>query len=598
MKEKNLLKGGEYIIRATQPADVFTSKDLSEEQTMMREATRDFIETEILSRIEEVDSKNNALQRELSDKIGALGMYKVHMPESLGGLGLDFNTSTVIGEEIGVSTGSFSVTFNAHTGIGMLPILYFGTEEQKKKYLPDLMDGKKVASYCLTEPSSGSDALAAKTQAVLSEDGSHYVLNGQKMWISNAGFADVFVVFAQVDGDKFSTFILDKEMEGLTLGEEEHKLGITGSSTRMVFLENVKVPVENLLGEVGKGHLIAFNALNTGRFKLGASCLGGCKAIIEESVKYANERHQFKQPISNFGAIKYKLAEMAIGTFALDSIVYRTSGLINDWAHKLMDEGETVEQAKLKSAKEYALESSILKVVGSEVLDYCADEGVQIFGGMGYSSESSVNRAYRDSRINRIFEGTNEINRLVIFNTLVRSAMKGRLDLVSPALAVQKELKEGSETNYSFEGPYAEHYESLENNKKLILMMVGSAMKYQMDQKINLKHEQEIMMNLADMMSAVYCMESMLLKVDKIRLSGKNVEKLSLYENILKVYFFDNNINLYKFALDSIGSFIESEQQANYVTAARKYTKSSLCNVKELRRNIADDVIANGAYGF
>lgn len=592
------LKGGEYLIAKTDPTHIFSPEEFTEEQRMIVNSFENFIRTEIHPNMEKIEKQEGNINRELCKKVGDLGLFSTHMPENLGGLDLDFNTNTAIGESVGISSGSFSVTFNAHTGIGMLPILYFGTQEQKEKYLPQLMMGEWVASYCLTEPSSGSDALSAKTQAILSEDGTHYVLNGQKMWISNAGFADVFIVFAQIDGDKFSAFIIEKGSEGLTLGEEESKMGIKGSSTRMVFLENVKVPSENLLGEIGKGHLIAFNVLNTGRFKLAASALGGCKMVTSISVKYAKERKQFDTEIANFGAIKHKLAEMAIRSYVLDATVYRTSHMINEAASNLKKEGVAVAKAKLQAAKEYALESSILKVEGSETLDFCVDEAVQIHGGMGYSEETAVCRAYRDARINRIFEGTNEINRMVVLNELMRSAMKGKLDLVTPALAVQAELTQGIESGEKHTGNYALEYDAVANYKKLALMLIGSAMKSTMDQKIDLKEEQELMMNLSDIMIDIFRAESLVYRVDKLKQKSLGKQDLVIYEDVMHVFFHDTNSRIYKNALDAIGAFIEEDQHDNYLIGARKYTKYPIINTKEKRRNIADILIKEDGFAL
>lgn len=593
-----LSKGGEFLVKESDPITVFTPEEFSEESVMVRESVKDFVTNSVIPQIETIEKNIIEVNKNLCDEIGALGIYSTHMPEDLGGMNLDFNTNTVIGEEIGRGGGSFSVTYNAHTGIGMLPILYFGTEEQKEKYLPKLMTAEMMAAYCLTEPSSGSDALSAKTKAVLSEDGKHYILNGQKMWISNAGFADIFTVFAQVDGDKFTGFIVEKDTPGLSLGEEERKLGIKGSSTRLVFLEDAKVPVENVLGKIGEGHKIAFNALNTGRFKLGAGVLGGSKSVFDMAVAYANERKQFGTEIANFGAIKYKLAQMAIRIYITDSIVYRTSDLINEKTISLKEAGKTVAEAKLEAAKEFALESSIIKVEGSEGLDYCVDEAVQIFGGMGYSEEGQVARAYRDARINRIFEGTNEINRLVILSTLTKAAMKGEIDLVTPALAVQAELTQGVKDDWTYKGAYTDEGRAVKNYKKLVLMLLGSAMQLVMNKKLDLKAEQEIVMNLSDIIIDVFNTESALLRLEKYKATGINKKDLEIYEAIVKTYFHDTNARIYKHTLDAIASFIKPEKQGDYVAGARVFTKYPLQNVKELRRKIANVLIADNLYSL
>ncbi len=588
------LLGGEFLIKESTAQGLFTPEVFDEEQKMIQETISDFIDTEITPIIDDIEHQKDNICKVLLKKFGDLGFHSTHMPESLGGMNLDFNTNTIIGEEIG-RAGSFSVAYNAHSGIGMLPILYFGTEEQKNKYLPDLIAGTKAASYCLTEPSSGSDALSAKSKAILSADGKHYILNGQKMWITNAGFADVFTVFAQVDGDKFTGFILERGMEGLTFGEEEHKLGIKGSSTRLVFMEDVKVPVENVLGKVGKGHYIAFNVLNTGRFKLGSSVLGGSKEVIDTAIKYANERHQFKMPLTAFGAIQHKIAEMTIRTFMTESVLYRVSHLINEKIKDLKENGSTFAESKLSAAEEYALECSIIKIVGSETLDYCVDENVQIHGGMGYSEEGTAARAYRDSRINRIFEGTNEINRLVIIKTLLKRVMKGELDIVTPALALQKELQEGAADEYKYEGAYITEQKALRGYKKVLLMLLGTAAKLSMGGKIDLKTEQEVIMLIADIVIEIFNLESILLRVTRCHDDKNHKVDIEVYEAIMKAYFYDANHKIYKYGLDLIGDIIIEKKQDEYVAGLRKFTKYPLQNIKALRRTIAKPLIeANG----
>jgi alkylation response protein AidB-like acyl-CoA dehydrogenase len=594
--EKVTLKGGEFLIKESNFQDLFIPEEFNEEQLMVKESVQSFIEQEIYPYVDRIENLEDGLIPSILEKFGDLGLLGTHMPESLGGSNLDYITNTIIGEEVGPS-GSFSVSYNAHTGIGMLPILYYGTEDQKQKYLPKLITGELKSSYCLTEPSSGSDALSAKSTAVLNSEGTHYILNGQKMWITNAGFADIFTVFAQVDGDKFTGFILEKGMDGFTLGAEEKKLGIKGSSTRQIFMENVHVPVENLLGEVGKGHLIAFNVLNAGRFKLGASCLGGCKKIISIGIQYANEREQFKTPISSFGAIQYKLAEQAIMCFVTETAVYRTAQLIQNGELYFSDTDSSFGKSKLKAAEEYALECSIIKIIGSEALDYIVDETVQIFGGMGYSEEGVIARAYRDSRINRIFEGTNEINRMVILSTIIKSAMKGEFDLMSPGMAVQNELMNGVATDEIFEGAYALEQQAVANFKKILIMLLGSAAQQAMSGKLNLKTEQEILLNLADIIIEIYNSESTLMRVMKIAQSYPDKD-IIVYDAILKTHFHDATSRVTKLATDAIASFVDPAMQGGFISGLRKFTKYPLQNVKENRRKIASLMIKSGAYPF
>lgn len=592
-----ILNGAEFLIKESSVQDTFTPEDFSEEQKMVQETVHEFNKSEVYPNTAKIEKQVDNIAATLLEKFGDLGLLGTHMPEQYGGMDMDFNTNTIIGEAVGPS-GSFSVAYNAHTGIGMLPILYFGTEAQKEKYLPGLVTGQLKASYCLTEPSSGSDALSAKATAILSEDGKHYVLNGQKMWITNAGFADIFTIFAQVDGDKFTGFIVERGLEGLSFGEEEAKLGIKGSSTRMVFMENVKVPVDNLLGSIGKGHHIAFNVLNTGRFKLGASVLGGSKMATQVSIAYANERQQFKTPISQFGAIQHKIAEMGIQNFIAESALYRTSHFINEKIKDLKEKGETYSGAKLKAAEEYALECSIIKVLGSEVLDFCVDEGVQIHGGMGYSEEGVIARAYRDSRINRIFEGTNEINRMVIMSTVLKKAMKGQLDIVTPALAVQSELQNQTTDTRTFDEPYSMQKQSVANFKKVLLMVLGSAAKLSMEGKLDLKKEQELLMNMADIVIDIFSVESAVIRASKIKENGKEKVGSDIYKDMVNIITYEASHKIYKNALDAISSFVPEDKQGDFVAGFRLFTKYPIQNVKKLRRSIAGAMIAEGDYCF
>ncbi len=592
-----ILNGAEFLIKESAVQDTFTPEDFSEEQKMIQETVHEFSKSEIFPNTAKIEKQEDNIAGTLLEKFGELGLLGTHMPEQYGGMDMDFNTNTIIGEAVGPS-GSFSVAYNAHTGIGMLPILYFGTDAQKEKYLPGLATGQLKASYCLTEPSSGSDALSAKASAILSEDGKHYILNGQKMWITNAGFADVFTVFAQVDGDKFTGFIVDRGLEGLSFGEEEAKLGIKGSSTRMVFMENLKVPVDNLLGEIGKGHQIAFNVLNTGRFKLGSSVLGGSKMATQVSIAYAKERQQFKTPISQFGAIQHKIAEMGIQNFLSESALYRTSHFINEKIKDLKEKGESYSGAKLKAAEEYALECSIIKVLGSEVLDYCVDEGVQIHGGMGYSEEGVIARAYRDSRINRIFEGTNEINRLVIMNTVLKKAMKGQMDIVTPALAVQSELQKQTTDTRIYDEPYGVQKQSVANFKKVLLMILGSAAKLAMEGKLDLKKEQELLMNMADIVIDIFSVESAVMRVSKIKENAKERVSTEIYSDMVNIITYEASHRIYKNALDAMSSFVPEDMQDDFVAGFRLFTKYPIQDVKKLRRSIAGVMIAEGDYCF
>jgi alkylation response protein AidB-like acyl-CoA dehydrogenase len=591
---KESLKGGEFIIRDATIESTFVPEEMNEDQQMIASMVDDFMAQEIMPKVNEIEKQADGVAVGLLHQAAELGLLGAHMPEEFGGMALDTNTNTLIAEKLGPS-GAWTVTFAAHTGIGMLPILYFGTTAQKEQYLPKLITGELKAAYCLTEPSSGSDALAAKTRADLNEAGTHYVLNGQKMWISNAGWADVFIVFAQIDGDKFTGFIVDRNLDGLTLGAEEDKLGIKGSSTRQVFFENVEVPAENVLGEIGKGHLIAFHVLNTGRFKLGALCLGGAKGSADSAIKYANERVQFKQPIANFGAIQYKLAEQAIQIFAGESALYRTSQLIQDKTQTLKAEGHTFSEAKQKAAEEYAIECAIMKIVGSEVLDYVTDETLQVHGGMGYSEEGTAARGYRDSRINRIYEGTNEINRMLMVDQVFKRALKGELDIVGPAWAVQKEL--ASMPSFAeATGEYGEEIKAVKNFKKILLMVAGAAAKMQMDGQLNLKAEQEVLMNLANIMTDTFTAESLLMRVQKVKENNIGKVDQEVYDAILKTFLHDATARMQKEATDALVSFAEGDMLKTFLMGLKRFTKYPPVNVKKMRRLIASTLTEANAY--
>ncbi|WBO84567.1 acyl-CoA dehydrogenase family protein [Hymenobacter yonginensis] len=589
-----LVKGGEFIIKETDAQDVFTPADFSEEQNMMHQTALDFVEKEVTPLLDRLDNHEEGLMRGLMEKAGELGLFGVSVPEQYGGLDMDFPTSLRVTEGVG-GGHSFPVAFAAHTGIAMLPILYFGNEEQKAKYLPGLTNGELMGAYCLTEPGSGSDALGAKTKAMPTEDGEHYVLNGQKMWITNGGFADVFIVFAQVDGDKFTGFIIEKETPGLSLGNEEHKMGIKGSSTRQVFLSDVKVPKSAVLGEIGKGHLIAFNILNIGRIKLAAACLGATKMASTLSVKYANERVQFKLPISKFGAIKYKLAQQAVRIYAVESAIYRAGMDIYRMEQELLGKGQSHNEALLGAAREFAVECALLKVEGSEVLDYVVDEGVQIYGGYGFSADYPMDRAYRDSRINRIFEGTNEINRMLLVDMILKKGLKGELDLMGPAQAVQQELMAIPDFNLEEEtGLFAAEKKTIAKLKKAILMVAGTAVQKYMN---SLAKEQEVLMNIADMAIKVYTAESTLLRVEK-EAAAKGEEAVSTQIDIARVYLYDTVDQVNKFGKDAIGTMTEGDEQRLLAMGLKRFTKADLYNAKEARRRIADKLIAANEYAY
>lgn len=589
--KSEVLKGGEFVVKDATPDTTFIPEEFNEEQKMIRQMVRDYA-TNVGDRGGKLDK-----QVELLDEAAELGLLGSHIPEEYGGMPMDTNTNSIISEELGHIGGGFTTSYAAHIGIGTLPILYFGTEAQKQKYLPGLASGALKASYCLTEPSSGSDALAAKTIAELSEDGQSWILNGQKMWISNAGFADVFIVFAKINGQHFTGFIVEKGTPGLSLGAEEHKLGIKGSSTRQVFLENVKIPVDNLLGEKGKGHLIAFNILNVGRYKLGIMSVGGSKEAITIGTKYANERVQFKTPISSFGAIQYKLAEMAIRTFACESACYRTSDLMQTKKNALIAEGASYKDSLLISAEEYAVECAMIKVIGSEATAYCVDELVQVHGGYGFSEEYAAAGMFRDARINRIYEGTNEINRLLSVTQLLKKAMKGDIDLTNPALAVQKELKEGVATETPT-GKYAAEKKAIKDLKKLVLMVGGMAGQRQMDRKLNLKLEQQLVMNIADMLLDIYTAESTLVRVEKLADMTEKPQSQELYEAILRTHLSDVQHRMVKNATDALASFVEGDLLNTMLKGVRHFTKYPPVNVKNNRRAIAAALIDANQYCF
>jgi alkylation response protein AidB-like acyl-CoA dehydrogenase len=585
-----LLKGGEWLIKESDPADIFTPQDYTEEQVMIRDMCIQFIQTEVHPLVERLDNQEKGLMPALMDKAGVQGLLGASVPEELGGLGKDFVTSTLISEGLGGGY-SFSVAMSAHAGIGTLPILYFGTEEQKKKYVTKLATGEWKGSYGLTEPGSGSDALAAKTRAVLSADKKHYLLNGQKIWITNGGFADVYTVFAKVDGDKFTAFIIERGMEGFTQGPEEHKMGIRGSSTVQLYFQDCKVPLENVLGEIGKGHIIAFNILNIGRLKLAAAAMGAAKMALGHSIEYAKTREQFNTAIANFGAIKHKLAEMAIRIYADETALYRTAKWIEDKEQELLAAGKSAGEAMLGGAEEYAIECAMLKVHGSEVLSFVVDEGVQIFGGNGFSDEYPISRAYRDSRINRIYEGTNEINRLLTVDMLLKRAMKGRVDMMGAAMNVQKELMSIPEFGDTDDSAFAKEKKIIANLKKAILMTAGGAAQKLM---VKLESEEEIIMNIADMMIETFTSESVLLRT--MKLAEKNADNSEIRVDMMRCNLNDAADKVARAGKEAINAFAEGDEQRMMMLGLKRFTKTEPFNSKEARRRIADKLIAEGRY--
>ncbi|MEV2580440.1 acyl-CoA dehydrogenase family protein [Paenibacillus larvae] len=585
------IAGGSFVLDDIDSELVVTPEDFNEEQRMILQTTVDFLEGEVLPKDEEIEKLDYELTLDLLKKAGELGLLSADVPEEYDGLGLDKVSSTIISETL-ARAASFGLSVGAHVGIGTLPIVFFGTPEQKKKYLPQLATGEKIAAYCLTEPASGSDALGAKTTAKLSEDGQHYILNGSKIFITNAGFADIFIVYAKVDGKDFSAFIVEKEMPGFSLGPEEKKMGIKGSSTRPLYFEDCKVPVENLLGEVGRGHIIAFNILNIGRFKLGAGCLGGAKEAIEHSVKYANTRKQFGTEISSFPLIGKKLADMNIRTFVAESMVYRTSGLID---HILKDLDHSSPDAGKQSAKgiaEYALECSINKVFASEVLDFVADEAVQIHGGYGFTQEYKVERIYRDSRINRIFEGTNEINRMLIPGTLLKKAMKGELPLLQKVQSLQSEMMSMTPGSQSFEGTLEQESHLLAQAKKLFLMVGGMAV-----QKLqaNIEKEQEMLSNLADLMIEIYAMESVLLCTKKL-IARQGEDKAKNAIQMTEVYLHEAFAKIEAIAKQCLVMVEEGDMLRTGLSMVKRLTRTSPINTISLKREIAQRVIQAEKY--
>ncbi|MDR2010182.1 MAG: acyl-CoA dehydrogenase family protein [Bacteroidales bacterium] len=588
------LKSGEFLIKETDASEVFISEEYNEEQKMIVQTINDFMNTELYPIVDELDKGDRKLMRDTIIKAGKLGLTGIAIPEEYGGYEQSFITQMLTAETIG-SGYSFSVAFMASTGIGTLPIMYYGNEEQRQKYVTKLASGENIGAYCLTEPNAGSDANSGRTNAVLSEDGKHYIINGQKMWITNAGIADIQTVFAKIDRDRvLSAFIVEKDMPGVEIGLDENKMGIKGSSTAQIYYNDVKVPVGNLIGKRGEGFRIALNILHMGRIKLGANVLGASKKAITDSVVYANDRKQFGVLISNFGAIKYKFAEQVIRTFALESAIYRASKLIDDMMAKLKANGMDKGLAAIESISHYAVEAAILKVYGSEVLDFVIDETVQIHGGMGYSADMACDKGYRDSRINRIFEGTNEINRLLVVDTAMKKGMKGEYDLAGTAEKYFNDMENIAESHKTGEDFFEEKLRYIRNFKKAILIVMHDA-----STKLGKAFfsEQEIMNNLSEMMIQTYISESLALRIKK--LADNNLKpNIDIYKDILSVNIFDAASLLNKNAIDAIYSYNEGEDTTKIINVVSKLTSVAGVNVKEARRKIADYLIEKNEYRF
>jgi alkylation response protein AidB-like acyl-CoA dehydrogenase len=596
MSSSNAFKGGEFLIRPLLPSEIFIPEDFTEEQRMISQTCLDFIRTEVNPILDEIDfAKDSSVMVGLLDKAGELGLLGTSVPEEYGGFGMDFNTSMLVAEACG-GGHSFAVALSAHTGIGTLPIVYYGTEEQKQAYLPKLASGEWKAAYCLTEPDSGSDANAAKTKAKLNEAGTHYVLNGQKMWITNGGFADLFIVFAKIDDDRnLTAFLVEKSFPGISMNEEEHKMGIKGSSTRQIFFTDCEVPVQNLLFKREGGFKIAVNILNIGRIKLAAAVIGGAKGIINLATNYSKERKQFGKSIHDFGAIQAKLANMIVRTFASESACYRAGQNIDESIASLKASGMTDAESKLKGVEQFAIECAILKVHGSEVLDFVVDEGVQIYGGMGFSADAPMERSYRDSRINRIFEGTNEINRLLAVGTVLKRAMKGEIDLMPAAMAVGKEILGVPDFSTDVpEGVFGKEYKVIANAKKAILMTAGAAIqKYTTE----IEHQQEILMGISDMMIEVYVAESALCRVDKL-IQRDGEEKHQISRECALVYLHDAMDKIANAGKEVIMGFAKGDELNVLLLGLKRFTKIDPKNLIEARRQIAQAIILKNGYIF
>jgi alkylation response protein AidB-like acyl-CoA dehydrogenase len=577
-----VLRGGSFLVEERAPSEVFVPEAFTEEQLMIAQTADEFTQNEVIPAGDELEKKNHALTIELLRKAADLGLTAVDIPEQFGGLNLDKTTSMLVAEKL-AGNASFATAFGAHAGIGTLPIVYFGNEEQKAKYLPRLASAELLGAYALTESGSGSDALAARTRAVLNEAGTHYVLNGEKMWITNGGFADVIIVFAKIDGDQFTAFIVERSFPGVSSAPDEHKMGLNGSSTCAIRLDNAQVPVENVLGEIGKGHKIAFNILNVGRFKLGASCIGGAKLAMREAVRYAKDRKQFKQPIASFGAVQHKIAEMAVRVYAGESMIYRTAGLI-DSLLATVDKNDPV--AVLQSVEEYAVECSIIKVMASEIVGYVIDEEVQIFGGNGYSRDYPAERHYRDSRINRIFEGTSEINRLLIPGMLLRRAMKGELPLMKAAQDLMGEVMSFPTLEEETDELLGAELRAVRNAKKAALLVAGAAVQRFREQ---VQDEQEVLMSAADIIMQTYAMESAVLRA--LALAEQGGERASMAADMARVYVNDSVPLVDMWAKQALAATLDGDDLRTVLAALRRFTKHTPVNTVALRRGIAARVI-------
>jgi alkylation response protein AidB-like acyl-CoA dehydrogenase len=587
---KTAAKGGSFLLESPAPQDVFTPADLTDDQKLIGQTAEEFVLKEVLPLAKDLENKKPGLMAELIRKGGELGLMGGGVPEAYGGAGLDKIATTVLTEKLSIY-GGFAVTQGAHAGIGTLPIVYFGTEEQKKKYLPKLATAELIGAYCLSEPQAGSDAQNSLTRAVLNSEGTHYILNGQKMWITNGGFADLYIVFAKIDGEKFSAFIVERNYPGCKPGNEEHKMGIHGSSTTPVFLENCKVPRENLLHEIGRGHIVAFNILNSGRFTLGASCVGGSKYVLMTASKYSKERKAFGKPIGDFGLMKEKLAEMAIQIFAVESMVYRSAGNIESMMSAAT--GDRVAHS-MKVLEEYAIESSIAKVYGSEMLDFVVDEGVQIFGGYGFHEEYPVCRAYRDSRINRIFEGTNEINRMLIVQMLMKRAMGGQLPLIPAAMKLADEILAGPSFEESPEGVLAEESRVVGNAKKIFLQAAGGAVQKFREK---LADEQELVAALANIVMEVYAMESCLLRAQKAA-AAKSEEASQTLIDASRVFISDAMERVEHEARRAVAAVHDGDMLTTQMAVLKRFGKRPALDTIALRRGIASAVQSQDRYPF